>query len=193
MTVGAIILAAGRGTRMRGTSKLTADLHGKPVVAYAAEAVTDAGLPPPLVVLGDRATAVRAAVGDRPAQFVVAPDFDNGLSCSLRAGLAAAPAEWEAVLVMLGDMPRVSPATLQALAAVASRTAVAVPTWQGRRGNPVLWGRFHFPALVRLVGDTGGKALLSFLAVASVPADSDGILQDIDTPEALARFRGDPP
>ncbi len=191
MKVGAIVLAAGRATRMRGTHKLTADLGGKPVIAHALDAVAAAGLPA-LVVLGDRAARVRAAVGERDVGFVTSPDYEHGLSCSLRAGIAAAPADWDAALVVLGDMPRVTAATMAALAAAAaSQNAVVVPHWHGRRGNPVLWGRFHFPALARLSGDRGGRALLSLLPVTLVAADSDGVLIDIDTPEALTALQGD--
>lgn len=191
--VGAIILAAGRSTRMGGPSKLVADLHGRAVVAHVVEAVAAAGLPPPIVVVGDRAEAVRGALGGQAVEFVVAPDFADGLSASLRAGLASVPPEWRAALVLLGDMPRVTPATLRALAAAAADDAtIAVPVWAGKRGNPVLWGRAHFGALRGLTGDVGGKALLSEFAdrVIEVAADSDGVLIDVDTPEALAALRG---
>ena len=195
MKVGALILAAGLGRRMGGPSKLTADLHGKAVVAHVVDAVAVAGLGPPLVVLGDRAGEVRAAIGDRPAHFITARDFADGLSASLRTGIAALPPEWDAVLVMLGDMPLVTPSTLRALAAVASPNIVALPEWHGQRGNPVLWGHTHFTALAALTGDRGARYLLDTLAVTSVAADSDGILADIDTPEALAAIRrqGDRP
>ncbi|QXQ05765.1 nucleotidyltransferase family protein [Sphingosinicellaceae bacterium] len=190
MKVGALILAAGLGRRMGGPSKLTADLHGKPVVAHVVDAVTAAGLGPPLVVLGDRADEVRAAVGERTATFVVAADYAEGMSASLRAGLAAAPAEWDAVLVLLGDMPLVQPATLSALgAALLSPQAVVIPEYDGQRGNPVGWGRDHWPALVALTGDTGARSLIPRIGVTFVPVDDPGILADVDTPEALAALR----
>ena len=190
--VGALILAAGRSTRMRGANKLIADLHGKPVVAHVADAIAEAGLPPPVVVLGNLATEVRASFDDRPALFVEAVDYASGLAASLRAGLAAVPADWSAVLICLGDMPRVSPATLRALVAAAEGAqGVAIPVWQGKRGNPVLWGRAHFRRLMAMTGDVGGKPLLSELgdAVVEVEVDSDGVLADVDTPEALATMR----
>jgi molybdenum cofactor cytidylyltransferase len=189
--VGAIVLAAGRSTRM-GSNKLLADLNGKPVVAHIVDSITAAGLPPPLVVLGNMADEVRAALTGRPATFVTAPDYAAGLSASLRAGIAAVPADWSAALVCLGDMPRVTPATLRALAAAATGPGVvAVPMWNDKRGNPVLWGNAHFARLATLSGDVGGKALLAEAgdALVEVAADSDGVLADIDTPEALAAMR----
>lgn len=190
MTTGAIVLAAGRSTRMGGPSKLVADLHGRAVVAHVVAAVAAAGLPPPIVVVGDRAEAVRTALEGHAARIVTAPDYADGLSASLRAGIAAVPADWSAALVLLGDMPRVTPATLRALAAAATGEAtIAVPVWAGRRGNPVLWGRAHFADLSRLTGDIGGKALLAGRAVVEIAAESDGVLIDVDTPAALAALR----
>ena len=186
MIVGAIILAAGRSTRMGDAHKLLAVWRAQPLVKHVADAVADAGLPPPVIVLGHCADDVRAALDGHAAHFVVAPGFADGLSASLRAGLAAAPHDWDAALICLGDMPRVGAATLRALAAVASPTVVAVPVWAGRRGNPLLWGRAHFDALAAQTGDTGGKALLAGQRVIEVAADSDGVLVDVDTVEALA-------
>ncbi len=191
--VGALILAAGRSTRMGAAHKLLADLHGRPVVAHTADALIAAGLPPPLVVLGHRATEVRAAFGDRPAIFVTAPDFADGLAASLRAGLAAVPGAWRGVLVCLGDMPRVAPATLRRLAAALTDAAgVAVPVHDGKRGNPVAWGRTYFTRLRALTGDVGGKALLAEVDAVEVPVDDDGVLIDVDTPAALATLLAAP-
>jgi molybdenum cofactor cytidylyltransferase len=189
-TVGAILLAAGRSTRMGGTNKLLADLGGRPVAAHALEAIHAAGLPA-LVVLGNMADEVRAALGGQ-ASFVVAADFAEGLGRSLRAGIAAAPADWSAAIICLGDMPGVPAAVLDALAAAfRNPTDIVVPTWRGKRGNPVLWGHAHFGRLAALSGDVGGKALLADFAehVVEVAVDTDAILADIDTPEALAASR----
>ncbi len=186
--VGAIILAAGRSSRMGEAHKLLADWRGKPLVAHVADAIAAAGLPPPLVVLGARADEVRAALAGRDVQFVVAEDYAEGLSRSLRAGIAAVPGGWRAALVCLGDMPRVEPQVLAALAAAPGD--VALPVWAGKRGNPVRWDRRHFARLMALSGDVGGKAVLADAAeLHEVAAPSDAVLDDIDTPAALAALR----
>jgi molybdenum cofactor cytidylyltransferase len=187
-TTGAIILAAGRSTRMQGIHKLLAPWRGKPLVAHVADAVRDAGLPPPLVVLGARADEVRAALSGHDAEFVEARDYAEGLAHSLRAGLSAAPADWTAALICLGDMPRITP---DSLAILAGTPGIAVPTWQGKRGNPVRWPRAHFAKLMTLSGDVGGKALLADLAeeITEVPMASDAVLDDIDTLAALDALR----
>jgi molybdenum cofactor cytidylyltransferase len=185
MTVGAIVLAAGRSSRM-GANKLAADLDGKPVVAHVADALAEAGLPV-LVVTGSDPAAIHQALAGRPVAFAHAPDFAEGMSRSLAAGLAAAPADWDAALVCLGDMPRIRAATF---AAIAAAPPVA-PLFQGRRGHPVRWARQQFAALAAISGDQGGKPLLAALgdAVFELPVDDPGVLLDADTPEALAALR----
>ena len=90
-------------------------------------------------------------------------------------------------------MPRVAPATLAAIAAAAGDAdAVVVPVAEGRRGNPVAWGRAHWPRLTALTGDTGARALLDSVSVNTVAVDDDGIFADVDTPEALAALRSAP-
>lgn len=188
--VGAILLAAGRSTRMGDANKLLADLAGRPVVTRTLDAIEAAGLPA-LVVLGNMAAEVRAALGER-ATFVEAPDFAEGLSRSLRAGIAAAPRDWRAAIIALGDMPEVEPAVLTAMvAAFREPHDIVVPVWRGKRGNPVLWPRAHFARLATLSGDVGGKALLAEFAdhVVEVEVDTDAVLTDIDTPDALAASR----
>jgi molybdenum cofactor cytidylyltransferase len=186
--VGAILLAAGRSTRMGGTNKLLAELDGRPVVARTLDAIRAAGLPA-IAVVGNMAREVAAALGEG-IRVVEAADFAEGLSRSLRAGIAAVPADWRAAIVCLGDMPHVPPTVLAELAAAES-DRILVPTWGGKRGNPVLWPRRHFERLTMLAGDVGGKALLAEFAddVVEVAVGTDAVLADIDTPEALAAAR----
>jgi molybdenum cofactor cytidylyltransferase len=187
--VGAIILAAGRSSRMGGAHKLLEDWAGKPIIAHVADAVAASGLPPPVVVLGARGAEVQAALAGRPARFVTAGDYESGLSRSLAAGIGAVPAAWRAAIICLGDMPRIEPGLLTALAATPG--AIVAPAFEGKRGNPVRWDRRFFAALMALEGDVGGKALLAEHAaeVAEIAAPSDAVLDDVDTPAALAALR----
>jgi molybdenum cofactor cytidylyltransferase len=190
--IAAIILAAGRSTRM-GSHKLLAPMpDGRPMIAHTAAHVVAAGLSPVIAVTGHQAEAVTDAL-DGAVSIAHAPNFTAGLSASLRAGLAALPADVAGVLVCLGDMPLVSPATLRRLVAAFDPTegrAIIIPTHGGQRGNPVLWPRALFAELAALTGDTGGRQLLTRHAelVAEVAVDDDGVLQDFDTPESLARL-----
>ncbi|WP_380878314.1 hypothetical protein ACFB49_16490 [Sphingomonas sp. DBB INV C78] len=190
MIIGAIVLAAGRSTRM-GSNKLTADLGGKPVVAHVVDAIAAAGLPVPIVVTGYDAPAVEAVLADREARFVHATDHASGLSRSLAAGVLATPAEWDGVIICLGDMPMIRAALLRKLADRAVSGAIVVPCRNGRRGNPVLWTRPYFEQLLILQGDVGGKALIEAAAasVIQVECEDEGALIDADTPAALAELR----
>lgn len=186
---GAVVLAAGRSVRM-GANKLLADLGGKPVLAHVLEAVKGTGLP--AIVVTGNAEAEIAAMADRFGfPSIHAARYADGLSQSLAAGITAAPDDWSAALVLLGDMPDVDAEHIAGLAAAADANRIAVPVHNGKRGNPVAWGRRYFARLRGLEGDVGGKALLAEFAddIVEVLIESDAIFMDVDTPEALAAAR----
>lgn len=187
---GALILAAGLSRRMGDTHKLLAPLGDKAVIAHVLSHILAAGFTQPLVVLGAQATEMRAVLADYDVQLIDAPDYHLGMAHSLAAGLRAAPHHWEAALICLGDMISVQPDTYRHLRDFpADSQQVVVPHHQGQRGNPVRWGRAYFTKLMALRGDVGGRALLEDAQVIAWPCADPGILQDIDTPAALARAR----
>jgi molybdenum cofactor cytidylyltransferase len=188
--VAAIVLAAGQGTRMGG-AKMTASYAGKPLVRHAHDAVAAAGLAPVLTVVGHDAARVSAALAGVDTSFVENPDYAQGMSTSLKAGIAALPETAAGAVVLLGDMPLVTPTIVARLvAAFAERpTAKAVvPTAGGQRGNPILIGRRLFPEVMALTGDVGARRLLESAGddVIEVAIDDGAVLTDVDTPEALA-------
>lgn len=187
---GAIILAAGQSRRM-GANKLVADLDGKPIIAHVADAIDAAGLPPPIVVLGHDANPVRQALRDRSAAFVLAEDHAEGMARSLAAGIAVVPSAWDAAIICLGDMPLIPPLLLRRMADKASLTSIIIPTFEGRRGNPVLWGRGFFPELRKLEGDIGARRLFESEAgrIETFAWTDDSILRDVDTIAALDAIR----
>lgn len=183
MTVGAIVLAAGLSRRM-GAAKLAMHVDGVPMLARTLGVVREAGLPL-LLVTGGHEAAVRAVAGDVPQ--VHADGFALGLAESLKAGLRAAPAEWDAALVVLGDMPFVQPATLQLLAeALAGGVLAVVPVQGAARGNPAGFARPAWPALMALEGDRGARAALDALGVVEIMVQDAGVHRDIDRPEDVA-------
>lgn len=186
MTVGAILLAAGSARRM-GSDKLTADLGGRPLALHALAAIEAAGLRRPIVAIA-RGGKLRELFEGR-ARIVEVADHALGMGHSLAAAVGAAPDDWTAAIICLADMPFVRPATLQALAAAAAPGAILRPAFEGRPGNPVLWGRDHFAALGSLTGDRGGRDILVRQPASLLACDDPGVLVDIDTPEALAEAR----
>ncbi|GEP01388.1 hypothetical protein GCM10007887_09370 [Methylobacterium haplocladii] len=189
--IGAVILAAGRGTRFGPEPKLLAMLHGEPLIRHVARAALASSARPVVVVLGAHSDAVGAALAGLDLRLVDNPDSAVGLSTSLRAGLAAMPDAIDAVVVLLGDMPRITAAHLDGLIAVyraaEPRPSAVVPVTGGRRGNPVLLDLDKLKeVLENLSGDTGAGPLLAGRGdVIEVEMD-DAVAFDVDTPAALA-------
>jgi molybdenum cofactor cytidylyltransferase len=192
--IAAIVLAAGRSTRMGASNKLLADIGGRPMARVVVETVLASRTRPVLVVTGHQAEAVRAALAGLDVTFVGNPDYAAGLSTSLKAGLHALPLDSAGGLVVLGDMPRITAAHLDEMIAVFERgggTNIVVPVHNGERGNPVLWPAAFFVEMLALEGDAGARSLLATHAgrVREVDLGVDAIFADIDTPEALAALR----
>ncbi len=191
--IAALLLAAGESRRM-GTNKLLAEIDGRPMVARTAQRLLSSHARPIVAVLGNEADAVDAALGRLPVERVRNPNFAGGLSTSLKGGLAALPPDIDGVVVCLGDMPLVTGRDLDRLIAAFNPLegrSIIVPTRRGKRGNPVLWARRFFPDMAELAGDVGAKHLIGEHAdlVCEVEMDSDGVLVDVDTPDALAAIR----
>jgi molybdenum cofactor cytidylyltransferase len=190
--IAAIILAAGTSRRMAPANKLTlTDTTGTPMVARVADAVLASRARPVLAVLGHQAAELRTALHGRDLEFVHAPDYASGLSASLRAGLRALPAEAQAVVVCLGDMPLITAALIDALIDAYDPAAghlIVVPTHEGQRGNPVLWHRSFFAEMEALTGDHGARPLMRHHAaqVLELPTASAAILTDFDTHASLS-------
>jgi molybdenum cofactor cytidylyltransferase len=195
-SIAAVVLAAGRSTRMGGPNKLLAEIAHRPLVRIAAEAALASRAKPVIVVAGHQRPEVEKVLADLPVQVVHNPDFADGLGTSVRAGIAAVPAEVDGAIVLLGDMPQVDARLINRLIGAfdPDRGAlVVVPTFEGKRGNPVLWSRRFFPDLMAIDGDVGARHLISHYgeAVAEVPVEGNAALVDVDTPEALSGVKAE--
>ena len=191
--IATIVLAAGLSSRM-GQNKLLAELGGKPLLRHAVDAAGASAADPLIVVTGNQSEAVAAALAGTRATIVRNPDFANGLSTSLKSGIAALPDDCDGAVVLLGDMPGVTAALIDRLIAgfsPADGRAICVATHGGKLGNPVLWARRFFAEILALSGDIGAKHLIAANRelVCEVEADDDGPLADIDTPDALTAYR----
>jgi molybdenum cofactor cytidylyltransferase len=142
------------------------------------------------VVTGHEAPAVADALRGLRVEIAHNPDFPTGMASSLRVGLCALGDEHDAVLVLLGDMPRVrSEHVLRLVEAFerAGRDRICIPVHRGLRGNPVLWPARDLSTLGALQGDVGGRGLLEAAAGRVVPVEmpDDGVLLDVDSPHDL--------
>lgn len=194
--VAALVLAAGRSTRMGAVNKMLAEIGGKPLVRIAAEQAVASHAHPVIVVTGHEREKVEAALNGLPVRFVRNADYAEGLGTSLKAGIAAVPEEADAVVVCLGDMPQVDAALINRLIAAfdPERGAlVVVPSIDGRRGNPVVWSRRFFHDLMAIQGDVGARHLIGNYAevVVEVPVAGEAALTDVDTPESLLAVKAE--
>jgi len=191
-TIAAVVLAAGRSRRMAPHNKLLIpDKAGKPMIARVVDNVLSSNARPILVVLGHMAEQIEHALGGRPLRYIHADDYAEGLSASLKAGIAAVPPECAAAVVCLGDMPLVTGRMIDRLLAAydpEEGRQIVLPTFHGKQGNPMLWDRRFFPEILGISGDSGARFLVGKHAevVAEVEMADDAVLRDFDTTESLA-------
>ncbi|SIM77479.1 nicotine blue oxidoreductase [Micromonospora cremea] len=183
--IAGLLLAAGAGRRY-GRPKALVELAGEPLVRRGIRLLRDGGCAPVHVVLGAGADELPALPGAVPVRH---DRWQEGLGSSLRRGLASLPVDAPAVVVILVDQPLISPvAVRRVLRAHADGAAVAVATYAGRPGHPVLLGRSTWPLLEGYaVGDRGARDLLRARPdlVVEVPCDDAGSPVDVDTPADL--------
>jgi molybdenum cofactor cytidylyltransferase len=192
--IAAVVLAAGRSSRMAPANKLLTEIDGRAMVERAVDAALASQARPVVVVTGHEGSRVRDALASRDVAVIANPDYAQGLSTSIRAGLDKLPEGVDGAVFILADMPRVSAAHIDRLIAAfnpAEGRSICVPTYRAKRGNPVLWSSRYFAAMQALEGDTGARGLLGEHAdqVCEVEMPDDGVLVDVDTPDALAALR----
>jgi nicotine blue oxidoreductase len=190
MRVAGLVLAAGGGSRY-GSPKALVRLRGRLLVERAAELLAAGGCDPIVVVLGAAADQVLAAarLPRTGVRTVVNPDWPTGMGSSLRVGLAAVPAEAEAVVVTLVDTPGLGPESVRRLVAAGGPDGAAQATYGGRRGHPVLLGRTVIAEVAAAAtGDRGAGPWLAAHPerVRLVPCDGTGDPRDVDVPDDLA-------
>ena len=188
--VSALVLAAGRSTRMGPVNKLLAPFDGRAMVRHVVEQLAGSSVRPIVVVTGHEAERVREALDGAGASFVHNPAYREGLSGSIRAGLSALPESAEAALVCLGDMPLVTSEHVERLVAAFDPDEgreICVPVFEGKRGNPVLFARRFFAEMAAVRGDAGARHLIGQYeeCVCEVAMDDRAVLVDVDSPETL--------
>src|SRR5262245_56999791 len=188
----AVVLAAGLSSRM-GSNKLLAEWRGKPLLRWTVEAALASEARPIIVVTGHESAKVEASLKGLDVRIVHNLHYAAGLSASLKAGIRAAPANCDGAIVLLGDMPEITPALVDRMIAAFSPVdgrSICVAVHENNRGNPVLWSRRFFPEIEALSGDVGAKDLIATHEDAVCEIEADGtVLRDIDTPDALAALR----
>lgn len=182
----AVVLAAGSSSRL-GRPKQLLVLNGEPLLAHVLQAATLSSVHDTVVVLGHAADEIGTRVGDSGQRIVINPEYADGQSTSLRAGLQALPDDADAAVVLLGDQPRITPALIDAViggfCGQPQNDVFVQPVFGGTPGNPVLIGADLFGAATRVVGDKGVRELMRspLFKVLRVSVDGDSPLDDVDT------------
>lgn len=190
--IAAIVLAAGASTRF-GQCKQLLEWKGKTLLAHVTDVALEAGLDPVIVVLGCQVEETYRALGDRPVQKLINWRWEEGMSASVRTGLAAVPPRADGALFLQCDQPRITVDLLQALVNQFERSDshIVHPVHASRRGTPVLFSRHFFPQLAVVTGDEGGRSLIQRYPrdVATVRVDDPDVLIDVDTPADYEELR----
>jgi molybdenum cofactor cytidylyltransferase len=189
--IGGLVLAAGAATRF-GAQKQLAELDGAPMLEHALRAMRSAPVGRVVVVLGSAADEIAAAVNLHGADPLVCARWEEGQSASLACGLAEL-ADCEAVVVTLGDQPRVSPDAIRRVIAGRNGASAIRATYGAHPGHPVLLERGLFEALRDVSGDKGARNLLMSVQVRDIPCDDLGGGEDVDTPSELDALRAGGP
>jgi CTP:molybdopterin cytidylyltransferase MocA len=189
--IGGLVLAAGAATRF-GSPKQLAHLDGRPMLEHSLRAITASNVGRVLVMLGAGADEIAARVDLHGAEPMVCPRWAEGQSASLACGLAELHG-CEAVVVTLGDQPRLSPDAVRRVIAARNGAPAVRATYAGKPGHPVLLERDLFEPLRNVTGDHGARNLLMSVQVVDVPCDDLGGGEDVDTPAELDALRAGGP
>ena len=191
--ISAVLLAAGMSRRMGTVNKLLASVQGQPMVCRVADRLLATRVDEVIVVTGHESEKVQEVLADRPVKFVHNADYASGLSSSLAAGVNALTAKTQAALICLADMPELESEQMNQLLDAydpPSGALICVPTFNGKRGNPVLWDQVYFSDMSEIQGDVGARHLIGqhTQSVVEVPMQNSGVVFDVDSPQVLAQL-----
>ena len=193
--ISAVVLAAGKSTRM-GFCKQLLKIGDRRMIEQVVGNVCTSRVDESIVVLGFMADEIAEKLPKEQVKIVVNPSYEKGMSTSLKAGLNAVDGETDAVIFVLSDQPFVKPFIINKLIDDYERTGapIVVPTYKGKRGNPVLFDMSLRDELMDIQGDVGGRSIIKKYRkeVRKIEVDSPFILMGIDTKEDLEVLeRGD--
>jgi len=182
--VAIILLAAGKSERM-GENKLLLPLGRKLIIQHTLDNLMGSQAQQIIVVLGSKATEIKEAIGTRNVTTVLNPNYERGMSTSFSTGLKLLNNQVKFVLVALGDQPIITSQTYDRIitAATNSSHGLIVPTYHGKRGNPIAVSTTYKDELLKQNGDIGGRELLRVYQsdVLEVPVEDEGVVININT------------
>jgi molybdenum cofactor cytidylyltransferase len=193
-TVGGVVLAAGLSSRMGQPKVLLPWENDRTILEHILLQLRAAGVSEIVVVTGRAADEVRQTAERAGAAVVHNADYQTGeMLSSLKVGVKALPEQVTAALVVLGDQPRIQPETVRAVVDTYAdnKGKIIAPSYQMRRGHPILIDRRYWGELLALSADGALRDLLNAHSgeIAYVLVDNDSVLHDIDTPDEYQQER----
>jgi molybdenum cofactor cytidylyltransferase len=184
--ISAILLAAGESNRM-GQPKQLMPFGQSTILEGTIDNLLNSAVSETVVVLGYREEEVQKTIAGKPVKIAINPDYQQGMSASIIAGLKQIDKRARAILIALGDQPFVNSQTINSLieAFIANKRGIIIPVYQGRRGTPVIFAIRYKGELFNLKGDVGGREIIKRHPndVLEVMVNCEGVLLDIDTME----------
>ncbi len=182
----ALLLAAGESKRM-GKLKQLMPLGKSTIIEQAIDNLLSSAVNEVIVVVGHKAEEITKTIATKPIKIIVNPNYQEGMSTSIIAGLILVDPQAQAVMLALGDQPLVDSQTIKRLIAEFYNhdKGIAVPTYKGKRGHPVIFAIKYKAELLELKGDIGGREIIEHHPedILEVAVDSESIISDIDTEE----------
>ena len=190
MTVGVLLLAAGRSRRYGSDKRLAIMEDGRRLLDVSVSRVVSSGLPL-LVCVGKGDTELLADLTSRHIPCFASPNFASGMGSTLADGMASVPTSWTAVIIALADMPMIESATYRLVANALGQGRIVTPVYLGQRGHPVGFDQCYFHRLKSLRGDLGARKLIDAnrASVVALKVNDSGVLLDVDTPDQLVSIQ----
>jgi len=205
--VSAVVLAAGMSTRM-GQNKLLLNFREKPLIVHAVDTLLASDIDEVIVVLGHETERMRdqlersiglanKAAPEKPVRLVQNPDYQNGLSTSVRTGVEAVSGQANGIMIYLADQPLLEPEDVNRIvagfaAAKEVNKSIVVPFFRGERGNPVILDASLRDSILGIVGDVGCKGVIKRYPekVYAIEMENDHVVRDVDDVQAYKRLSG---
>lgn len=204
--VSAVVLAAGMSTRM-GQNKLLLNFREKPLIVHAVDTLLASNIDEVIVVLGHETEKIRdqleRSIGlankapGKPVRLVQNPDYQNGLSTSVRTGVEAVSPQAKGIMIYLADQPLLEPEDVNRIvagfaAAKEVNKSIVVPFFKGERGNPVILDASLRDSILGIAGDVGCKGVIKRYPekVYAIEMENDHVVRDVDDVQAYERLAG---
>jgi len=189
-----ILLAAGQSKRMEGENKLTKKINGIPLIKYSVKNILGSAVDELVIVVGFESEIIKSIIDkNKKIKFVYNKDFKNGISSSIKKGLEQISNKTKNFFISLGDMPKVNQNIYNKLIKtknkynkklnLENKKEIIIPTYEGKKGNPILFSNFMKEKIINIEGDIGAKKIIELneKKVLNVPFKSNGVILDFDT------------